>query len=64
MKIMDWNIHGAASVGWNNGYPIEKFVVDRILAEKSDIVIINEFAISKGWDYFQENLLSLGIYGS
>ncbi len=57
---MDWNIHGAASVGWNNGYTIKKFIVDRIIAEKSDIVIINEFIISKGWDYFQEKLIEFG----
>lgn len=56
MKIMEWNIHGAASMGWNNDYSIKKFVVDRIIAEKADIVILVEFLISQGWDYLQSKL--------
>ena len=42
---MEWNIHGAASMGWNNDYSIKKFVVDRIIAEKADIAILVEFVI-------------------
>ncbi len=60
LKILEWNIRGSASMGWNNKYEIKKFVVDRIMSEEADIVIINEFVISKGWDYFQ---LKLEEYG-
>lgn len=56
LKIIEWNIHGAASMGWNNKYEIKKFVVDRIISEKAQIVILNEFVISIGWDYFQSEL--------
>lgn len=53
LKVIEWNIHGAASMGWNNNYTIPKFVVDRILNEKAEIIILTEFVISKGWDYLQ-----------
>lgn len=55
-KILEWNIRGAATMGWNNNYEIKEFVVDTIMSEKEDIVILNEFVISKGWDYFQAKL--------
>ena len=57
LKAMVWNIHGAASTGWSNNYQIKKFVVDKIISINADIVIINEFVISKGWDYFQDKLV-------
>jgi len=56
LKAIVWNIHGAASTGWSNDYEIKKFVVDKIVNIKADVIIINEFVISKGWDYFQKQL--------
>lgn len=56
LSMMFWNIHGAASAGWSNGYEIPKFVVDKIMDEKKDVIILCEFVISKGWDYLQEQL--------
>lgn len=56
LKVMEWNIHGAASMGWNNDYFIRRFVVDRILNEKAHIIILLEFVVSKGWDYLQSRL--------
>lgn len=32
LKAMVWNIHGAASMGWSNGYNIEEFVVNMFFA--------------------------------
>lgn len=55
LKVIEWNIHGAASMGWNNNYTIQEFVVNRIIDadEKADIIILVEFVVAKGWDYLQ-----------
>jgi hypothetical protein len=53
LKIMEWNIHGTSSMGWNNGYTIKEFVVNRIMDAEADIIILVEFVVAKGWDYFQ-----------
>lgn len=58
LKAMVWNIHGAASTGWNNNYTIKKFVVDKITSINASIIIINEFVIASGWDYFQDRLIN------
>lgn len=57
LKILGWNIHGSASMGWNNEYEIKEFVVDRIMSEEAHIVILNEFVFTRGWDYFQSKLI-------
>lgn len=62
IKIIEWNIHGAAALPWNNSdekkesYEIKEWIVDRIIAESADIVVLTEFVLSKGWDYFQDRL--------
>ena len=56
LKAMVWNIHGAASTGWSNHYETKKFVVDKIVDINADVIIINEFVVSQGWDYFQQRL--------
>ncbi|MDK6808847.1 endonuclease/exonuclease/phosphatase family protein [Ligilactobacillus agilis] len=57
LTVLEWNIRGAASAGWNNRYEIKHKVSDDIVKTQSDIIIINEFVLSKGWDYLQETLL-------
>jgi len=56
IHAVEWNIHGAASMGWNNNYEIKKNFVDELMVKKYHIIILVEFIISKGWDYFQEKL--------
>jgi len=58
LKAMVWNIHGAASTGWSNQYEIKNFVVDKVVDIKADVIIINEFVVSQGWDYFQQQLVA------
>lgn len=56
LTAIEWNIHGGAAFSWNNGYEIKKWVVDEIMKDKSDIIILTEFVIANGWDYFQGRL--------
>ncbi len=56
INIIEWNIHGAASLPWYNKYVIEKWVVDKILDESPDCIVLTEFVIAKGWDYLQLKL--------
>ncbi len=56
LKILEWNINGRSSMGWNDDYYIKDFVIDRIMKEEAHIIILVEFAIGKGWDYFQSQL--------
>lgn len=56
LKVMTWNIQGAAALSWNEKYEIKKDIVDKIFEQKADIAVLTELVISKGWDYFQEQL--------
>lgn len=60
MKIMTWNIKGAASLAWNNQYKIESKLVDKIIEQKADIFVLTEFVIAKGLDYLFERLENEG----
>lgn len=66
LKVMTWNIHGAAALPWNKPYKpykpyeIEKNIVNKILEQEADIAVLTEFVVSKGWDYFQEQLEKKG----
>lgn len=50
LKIIEWNIHGAAGYG---NYSIPEFVADEIMLQDADIVILTEFVIKCNWDYFR-----------
>lgn len=56
LKVITWNIQGAAALSWNRPYEIKKNIVDKIFEQKADIAVLTEFVISKGWDYLQEQL--------
>lgn len=60
LKALEWNIRAAAAVGWDNDYDIKPWIVDMITSNDYDIVILNEFAISNGWDYCQCQLKENG----
>lgn len=50
LKILEWNINGRAGYG---NYSIPIFVADEIISQDADIVILTEFVVSMGWDYFK-----------
>ena len=56
MKLIEWNIRGAAAFPCNNGYEIPKWVVDEVTNQEADCVVLTEFVVAKGWDYLQEQL--------
>lgn len=61
LKVLEWNIRGAASFGWDNEYKIQSWMVDEIIKTDSyDIIVLNEFVITTGWDYFQHQLKQNG----
>lgn len=56
LKIMEWNIKGSAALPWNNNYKIKPEIVEKIMKQDADIIVLSEFCVSNGWDYFQEQL--------
>ncbi|MDR5659877.1 hypothetical protein RH915_10285 [Serpentinicella sp. ANB-PHB4] len=60
LKIMTWNIKGAASLGWNNQYKIDSLMVDKIIKQDADIIVLTEFVIAKGLDYLFERFQNEG----
>ena len=51
LKVMTWNIQGAAVLSWNKSYEIKKELVDKIFDQKADVAVLTELVISKGWEY-------------
>lgn len=49
LKVMTWNIQGAAVLSWNKSYEIKKELVDKIFDQKADVAVLTELVISKGW---------------
>ena len=60
LKVMTWNIHGAAALPWNKPHEIKENIVDKIFEQEADIAVLTEFVVSKGWDCFQERLEEKG----
>lgn len=60
LNVLEWNIRAAASIGWDNDYEIQNWLVDKVTNNKYDVIILNEFAIAKGWDYCQNQLKQAG----
>lgn len=52
LKIIEWNINGAASLGWNNSDEIEQEKVNKkvnkIIDQKADIIVLTEFVAPEG----------------
>lgn len=50
LKTLEWNINGR--IGYGN-YSIPEFVADEIMTQNAAIVILTEFVLLCGWDYFR-----------
>lgn len=60
MKIYEWNIGMSATIPSNNGYNLLSWVIDEILDEEPDCVVLTEFVIAKGFDYYISKLEERG----
>lgn len=60
IKVLEWNIRGASALPWNSPHALEKALVDKIIYQDADIIVLVEFCVTNGWDYFQEQLLKRG----
>ena len=47
LKVMTWNIQGAAVLSWNKSYEIKKELVDKIFDQKADVAVLTELV---KWD--------------
>lgn len=56
MRIYEWNIGMAATIPSNNGYNLKSWVIDEIIKDQPDIIVLTEFVVSRGIDYFFEVL--------
>lgn len=52
MKIYEWNIGMAATIPSNNGYDLKSWVIEEIVEDKPDVIVLTEFVVSRGIDYF------------
>ena len=60
LNVLEWNIRAAASIGWDNDYEIQNWLVDKVTNNNYDVIILNEFVIAKGWDNCQNQLKQAG----
>ena len=58
IKVMTWNIHGAANPGWERKIKVEK--VDLIMAQNADIFVLTEFVVMAGIDYLFQQMKEKG----
>lgn len=56
MKTYEWNIGMAATIPSNNGYNLKSWVIEEIIKDQPDIIVLTEFVVSRGIDYFFEVL--------
>ena len=56
MKVYEWNIGMSATIPSNNGYNLLPWVIDEILDEEPDCIVLTEFVIAKGFDYYISKL--------
>lgn len=56
LKIMEWNIQGSAALPWADNREIRPGIVDKVIEQDADIIVLTEFCISTGWDYFQKQM--------
>lgn len=54
MKIYEWNIGMAATIPSNNGYALKSWIIDEIIKDDPDCIVLTEFVVSSGIDYFLE----------
>ena len=56
MKIFEWNIGMAATIPSNQGYNLLPWIIEEIIKEEPDGIILTEFVVSKGIDYYIREL--------
>ena len=56
MKIYEWNIGMAATIPSNQGYILIPWVIDEIIKDSPDGIVLTEFVVSKGMDYYINEL--------
>jgi len=56
MRIYEWNIGMAATIPSNNGYNLKSWVIEEIIKDQPDIIVLTEFVVSRGIDYYFEVL--------
>ncbi len=56
MKIYEWNIGMAATIPSNQGYILMHWVIDEIIKDNPDCIVLTEFVVSKGMDYYINEL--------
>jgi len=56
MDIREWNIGMAATIPSNKGYELQPWIINEITKGEPDCIVLTEFAVSKGIDYFFETL--------
>ena len=56
MRIYEWNIGMAATIPSNNGYNLKSWVIEEIIKGQPDIIVLTEFVVSRGIDYYFEVL--------
>lgn len=52
MKVYEWNIGMAATIPSNNGYTLLPWVINEIIKDEPDCIILTEFVVAKGIDYY------------
>ena len=63
MIIFEWNIGMAATIPSNQGYNLLPWIIDEIIKEEPDGIILTEFVVSKGIDYYIRELEKITIIG-
>ena len=62
MKIYEWNIGMAAAIPSNNHFLLKKWVIDEVIREEPDCIVLTEFVIAKGIDYYLDQLEEKGYH--
>ena len=63
LKIMTWNINGAAALGWDKQSVIKKQVVDAVVEQKADVIVLTEFVVGKDSILFLKDYILKNIFG-
>ena len=56
MKVFEWNIGMAATIPSNQGYNLLPWIIEEIIKEEPDAIILTEFVVSKGIEYYIRKL--------
>lgn len=62
MKIYEWNIGMAAAIPSDKQYLLNKWVIDEVVSEKPDCIVLTEFVLAKGIDYYLSKLENKGYH--